>query len=39
MTFDDLPAGTSVFIDANTLTYYFQPHPLLGAACAVGAEH
>lgn len=34
MTFDDLPAGASVFIDANTLTYYFQPHPALGPVCA-----
>jgi predicted nucleic acid-binding protein len=34
MTFADLPAGAAVFLDANTLTYYFQPHPLLGAACA-----
>ena len=33
MTFDDLPAGASVFVDANTLTYYFQPHPTLGPAC------
>jgi predicted nucleic acid-binding protein len=33
MTFDDLPAGASVFIDANTLTYYFQPHPALGPVC------
>ncbi|MHB1424000.1 MAG: type II toxin-antitoxin system VapC family toxin [Gemmataceae bacterium] len=33
MTFADLPAGAAVFVDANTLVYPFQPHPLLGAAC------
>jgi predicted nucleic acid-binding protein len=33
MTFADLPAGASVFVDANTLVYHFQPHPVLGAAC------
>jgi predicted nucleic acid-binding protein len=34
MTFDNIPAGVSVFVDANTLTYYFQPHPVHGPACA-----
>lgn len=33
MTFDDLVAGDQVFVDANTLTYYFQPHPAFGPAC------
>jgi hypothetical protein len=33
MTFDDIPAGASVFVDANTLPYYFQPHPVMGPAC------
>ncbi len=33
MIFSDLPAGESVFLDANTLTYHFQPHPVLGSAC------
>jgi predicted nucleic acid-binding protein len=33
MTFADLPAGAPVFLDANTLVYHFQPHPLFGAAC------
>jgi predicted nucleic acid-binding protein len=33
MTFADLLAGDQVFVDANTLTYHFQPHPLWGAAC------
>jgi hypothetical protein len=26
MTFDDIPAGTAVFVDANTFVYYFEPH-------------
>jgi predicted nucleic acid-binding protein len=34
MTFDAIPAGAAVFVDANTLTYYFQPHPVVGPACA-----
>jgi hypothetical protein len=25
MTFDDMPAGSVVFVDANTFIYYFQP--------------
>jgi predicted nucleic acid-binding protein len=33
MTFADLPAGAVVFVDANTLTYHFQPHPVFGPAC------
>jgi hypothetical protein len=35
MTFNDLLPGASVFLDANTLTYYFQPHPIFGPACAL----
>ena len=27
MTFGDLAAGDAVFVDANILTYHFQPHP------------
>jgi len=34
MTFDDLPAGSSVFLDANTLVYPFAPEPVLGPPCA-----
>ena len=34
MTFDDLLAGASLFIDANPLVYYFASDPLLGPACA-----
>jgi predicted nucleic acid-binding protein len=33
MTFDDLVAGDRVFVDANTLTYHYQPHPTWGSAC------
>lgn len=34
MTFADLPPGTSVFVDANTFTYHFQPHPVFGPVCS-----
>ena len=27
MTFTDIPAGASVFVDANTLVYHFVPEP------------
>jgi predicted nucleic acid-binding protein len=33
MIFADLPGGASVFVDANTLVYHFQPHPVFGPAC------
>jgi predicted nucleic acid-binding protein len=33
MTFASLPLGASIFLDANTLVYHFQPHPTFGAAC------
>jgi predicted nucleic acid-binding protein len=33
MIFADLVAGDAVFVDANTLIYYFGPHPTFGAAC------
>ena len=33
MTFADLAAGESIFLDANPLVYHFAPHPLLGPAC------
>src|SRR5262249_37439792 len=33
MTFADLVAGDAVFVDANTLTYHFQPHPTWGPPC------
>jgi predicted nucleic acid-binding protein len=34
MTFADLVAGDAVFVDANTFTYHFQPHPVWGPPCA-----
>jgi predicted nucleic acid-binding protein len=33
MTFADLAAGDAVFLDANTLTYHFQPHARWGPPC------
>jgi predicted nucleic acid-binding protein len=33
MTFDDVPSGDPVFVDANTLIYHFTNHPKYGAAC------
>ena len=33
MTFTDIPAAASVFVDANTLVYHFVPEPGLGPAC------
>jgi predicted nucleic acid-binding protein len=33
MTFANLPAGSLLFIDANTFIYHFTPEPVLGPAC------
>jgi len=33
MTFQDIPAGASVFLDANTLIYHFSAHPSFGTPC------
>lgn len=33
MIFADLVAGDAIFVDANTLTYHFQPHPVWGPPC------
>jgi predicted nucleic acid-binding protein len=33
MIFADLPANAVVFVDANTLVYHFEPHPIFGPAC------
>jgi predicted nucleic acid-binding protein len=33
MTFDDIPAGSAVFVDANTFVYHFEPHPVFGPPC------
>ncbi|HXG10594.1 MAG TPA: type II toxin-antitoxin system VapC family toxin [Gemmataceae bacterium] len=34
MIFADLAASDAVFIDANILTYHFQPHPHWGPPCS-----
>ena len=33
MTFADLVAGDSVFVDANILIYLAGPDPIFGTAC------
>jgi predicted nucleic acid-binding protein len=33
MTFDDIAAGQSIFLDANTFLYYFTAHFRYGTAC------
>jgi predicted nucleic acid-binding protein len=33
MTFASIPAGATVFLDANTLIYHFTSDPKYGAAC------
>ena len=33
MTFADIPANTSVFIDANTFVFHYSQHPLLSSPC------
>jgi len=34
MTFDQIPPGSSIVVDANILVYYFSPDPSFGFACA-----
>ena len=34
MTIADLVAGDVVFVDANTLTYHFEPHAVWGPPCS-----
>jgi hypothetical protein len=34
MILADLVPGDAVFVDANILTYHFQPHPIWGLPCA-----
>lgn len=34
VTFDSIPAGSAVFLDANTLVYAFTADPRFSAACA-----
>ena len=33
MTFADLVAGDSIFVDANTFVYQFSADPILGPPC------
>jgi predicted nucleic acid-binding protein len=33
MTFDDIPSGRLLFVDANTLVYHFAAEPVLGPPC------
>jgi hypothetical protein len=33
MTFASIPAGTAVFVDANTFIYHFTNDPNYGVAC------
>jgi predicted nucleic acid-binding protein len=33
MTFDAIPAGLAIFVDANILLYYFTAHARYGPAC------
>ena len=39
MTFDDIPGGTMVFIDANCLVYAATSEPTYGPACQRLLEH
>ena len=34
MIFADLPAGSSIFLDANTFIYHFTAHPVFGPPCS-----
>lgn len=34
MTFADLAAGATIFLDANPLVYHFAPDPIFGASCS-----
>jgi predicted nucleic acid-binding protein len=38
MTFNQIPANASVFIDANIFIYYFTPDPVLGPECRLLME-
>ena len=33
MTFDQIPSGANLFLDANSLVYHFTSDPKYGAAC------
>src|SRR6516165_9024620 len=34
MTFANLVTGDALFVDANTLTYHFEPHARWGSSCS-----
>jgi predicted nucleic acid-binding protein len=34
MTFDNIPTGSAVFLDANTFVYAVLAHPTYGVACS-----
>ncbi|HYT91026.1 MAG TPA: type II toxin-antitoxin system VapC family toxin [Gemmataceae bacterium] len=34
MTFEDIPAGSAIFVDANIFVYHYEPHPVFGPPCA-----
>ena len=34
MTFADLPSGSTVLLNANVLTYHFQPQSVFGPPCS-----
>jgi predicted nucleic acid-binding protein len=38
MTFNQIPANASVFVDANILIYYFTPDPTYGPECQLLIE-
>ena len=33
MTFEDIPAGSAIFVDTNSFVYAFNSDPHYGAAC------
>ena len=34
MTFEHIPTGAAVFVDANVFVYHYEPHPVFGPPCA-----
>jgi len=38
LTLADIPAGATVFTDANVFVYHFAPHPVLQAHCQAFME-
>jgi len=39
MTFAELVRGDSVFLDANTFVYHFEPHAVFGPPCTGRSPH